>query len=1036
MREHGGKESGGTSSSAEPPRAGEASPVGDALVQRKLQRRALQRRAEREGRIQLKADDAAGGPPSDASKAAPGDEAKSDDAAHIARDLRSEYRKLKGAVEGEILAHNDLVKLIDKQGAVAATSEVLAAGKETIVGLWNKLSGKKGPQYESKSTDLPSPSIWGPVDVQVRALEAAIGRYEKSHAKGDLEAVIAAAKEARAQFEKAHRLVAQYRERVAGGAGDMATILEGVVGACALIETICSGGLAAGGSTVAVAGASAAGAGTSKIVFDGAKLASDGKVNKESIKKLLIEGGKDAATTFVGILVAGPLSKAFLRLFARGAVAGLAGAELKAAAAELGTAADLNAIAEALAGPKVHYVVDLLSGVASAPFSTVVGVVIDRINKDHKDLTTAEFIEQVISEAKSAGVMQVFIGALIHGHAALAGKEHVAPGGDKTGSGDAGKTAPPKHEPAPAHEERAAPKANDKAPDKAAPDHDKAPDKAANDKDPDKKTGDAEEKTATKGDKKKTPLPPGYKFTDPLVDARKALLEMIQNGDGWVRMKELFKEDELRMKALHGTRDKLVDELLRKVIKEQGDTIGWQPTGSDNPTSDYDIQLVAKLINDPTIPAGGKDAPNAFRVQQTIDRFNRLFRTTYGMESGTAIDSNVYYSGEDLVLKREKVGSQQRAPKEYSERVAHQTEVFQDEGGLLKICRYSTKADWADYKNSLLTKAKEKGPAEHAELQKRLTEVESMNDQLQAQQAKAETGVLEEDKQAGRGAKNGNEKLYKKDVELAASNRAYSAQIVKVEALTKQRLLLISKAEEQAKKLASLTTGDAKVPEAEAVESVIADINKRIDDVTRELDLETVKARFLAAEAYHTRDAIKDVVHNQQTADKSVKDRAKAQEKGIPEEQLPELVPRIELTKKQYLNSHNEQCGDLLKDLKDVEKDGADEAIVHSSKYIQRFVSDALQICGDALEGEGKELAKKLKKLDEVNAKLKAFRDDPSLVKQEGGRGKLAAALQAMADTVGGPGIGPYRKFHMDINLQINGMMPRTGADAPGAIKK
>ena len=132
--------------------------------------------------------------------------------------------------------------------------------------------------------------------------------------------------------------------------------------------------------------------------------------------------------------------------------------------------------------------------------------------------------------------------------------------------------------------------------------------------------------------------------------------------------------------------DKYLNDTLNPWGLEVGPGKGWVSVGSADPTSDYDMFGVNKHGE----KTGGVKKEIMYD-HQIVKMFNDHFRTTYGVESGTIFDTNLYASAPAMIPE---LGD---ATPEEEEALA-EINATNDVGALMKMRRYMSSADFEDYR--------------------------------------------------------------------------------------------------------------------------------------------------------------------------------------------------------------------------------------------------------------------------------------------------------------------------------------------------
>ncbi|MCA1826305.1 MAG: hypothetical protein ABR567_13360 [Myxococcales bacterium] len=382
-----------------------------------------------------------------------------------------------------------------------------------------------------------------------------------------------------------------------------------------------------------------------------------------------------------------------------------------------------------------------------------------------------------------------------------------------------------------------------------------------------------------------------------------------------------------RMLKLQGYRARIVDGLLDKLINEQAKETGFQhlkftSTGSTNLTSDYDVQLY------------DNGALKGF-AGGVIKKFNETFRSRYGLESGTALDTNVYDPG---FLPRED-STENEEVRASEKRIAGANAVVQDQGALAKICKFMRSDQWKYFQLAMLDQIFDVKKKQSARRQ--LDAATKMIDRYHAEIAKKFT-----------------DKGHKEDDELRAKNEVYAEKLAAVNAARVQQ----GKINQEIVELKRKKGTDAELASKRAA----------LDEMTTIVHATFVEASVWAHEAYHTEGPLMDVVYNQQEAFKKVF------EYPSPTWDFKADQPRwrwgdreargkAELSKMEMLESLNEQFGDALKDIEHYSHQGPEnpdpfaKTAVQTSKYVKRLFAIA-----DMLK---QPLEEKEKKLSAINGR-------------------------------------------------------------------
>lgn len=330
------------------------------------------------------------------------------------------------------------------------------------------------------------------------------------------------------------------------------------------------------------------------------------------------------------------------------------------------------------------------------------------------------------------------------------------------------------------------------------------------------------------------------------------------------------------------------------------------PAGSDALTADIDI------------PLKGENTEVGLRM------LNVAFFNTFGVESGTLFDINLYASdwmfGGDQIKGEDGVVTYK--PKEefdLDEAGIEKKDAQNEVWSMVKIRRNMTAGEWGTYKDSILSGISD--PAEAKIVEKRCAVVEK-------EFAKFDESVKTRIELMF-GATTNEMDHYKKEADITtASNSIYEEKSLKVKAL---RL--------EIKKLQGL-----KAP--------AADIEARVLSLHNEI----ANGLTYANEVYATQGAVLHTVYGKQGA---VKD-TKALQTGLKEDGSEAKVDlgmagvtersqitavKYDLRKEMYLQSANENVGDVLHSLNHYKENGPYGAY-RAGKYLDRLVEATVFLLG------------------------------------------------------------------------------------------
>ncbi len=346
--------------------------------------------------------------------------------------LRRALGEFRINAEGGRGMHLDLKRLREEQNIVGRTSELAADAEEGLSSMWRSLTGQPQVEHADRWVEMPPLEIWQPVFALVQEALALIPQLEQNGpASGVLQTIQNKIAQARAQYQVCHRRVIEYRERVIGGAEISVAGLEGVVAACVLIESICTAGVAsaAGAGLVGVSGAAAAGAGGGTLVLGGAQR---GAEMHEGLRKdfgageLLLDATTAAATTFLGAFVGGKLAGKFFAILGPRLAQALPLEAAERLVAQLATdgvpagAKSAQLLGHLLTTSGQRFLINFFSGLGTMPLTIAITAALQRA-RGGPPMSMQQFIHLVVHETIKGGVKQLFIGAIMHGHAVMKG---------------------------------------------------------------------------------------------------------------------------------------------------------------------------------------------------------------------------------------------------------------------------------------------------------------------------------------------------------------------------------------------------------------------------------------------------------------------------------------------------------------------------------------------------------------------------------------------------------------------------------------
>ncbi|MBT9555541.1 MAG: DUF4157 domain-containing protein [Myxococcales bacterium] len=346
-------------------------------------------------------------------------------------ELRDALQRFRNHMAGDRTTHQTLARAHAEQPTVAAASNIAAEAREDAGRLWDRVRGRQSRRTVDEHVQLPPLGMWAAVEAHLSLADRAVQSYASTRADGDLQRVRRAVDSARAEFETCHRRVVEYQQRTVSGGETSETALRGVIAVCALVATIATGGAAAAGlsgtsAVVAGATASAATAGGLRIVNGAAEQVSEihhGLRTTMDVERVLFDAGAEMATTFIGALTGGCLAGRFTSGLARRLAAGMRPEQLAQVMERVGAAsATAPAVEAALLGAGRRVLVDFISGALTSPLATAVSAALDLARG--RRMTADQFVARIIEDLVHGGVVQLFLGAAMHGAQAVGGRRN------------------------------------------------------------------------------------------------------------------------------------------------------------------------------------------------------------------------------------------------------------------------------------------------------------------------------------------------------------------------------------------------------------------------------------------------------------------------------------------------------------------------------------------------------------------------------------------------------------------------------------
>ena len=360
--------------------------------------------------------------------------------AQMVHDLSLQVTRLRGFGSAEKSAHQQLITLrhgpqnrntgsgllgvanrVDnameraESEAVGATIEAAASAREHLTNAWHAVRSSQAhesrPAEDPHTGSAPLPEIgrWNMFFISLNSADQHIATFEQHPDNSALQQIHHVVEQAQQIYRTLTQEIQRYRDRIeSGGATSIAT-LEGVIAACGVVATICTGGMAAAAGAGVVAGAAVAG-GTAfgyTLATEGAGQASEvahglrGEVDGTEILGHSVEAG---AVAFLGAVTAGVGGRLFT-----GAFRSVAGAAL--------TRIGAGRAAAALASRGGEFIMDFIGGATIGPIlNTAVHAVIRRMRGRRPTPSYGELCDSAVHEMfENVSVMNALTMALGHG---------------------------------------------------------------------------------------------------------------------------------------------------------------------------------------------------------------------------------------------------------------------------------------------------------------------------------------------------------------------------------------------------------------------------------------------------------------------------------------------------------------------------------------------------------------------------------------------------------------------------------------------
>jgi hypothetical protein len=307
--------------------------------------------------------------------------------------LRRHHRILTNLLESDQSRYEAQSALRDRQWIVGAIADFVA----------DPLHG---------GIELPPANFLSVPRSMLQAVEAKLE-------SGDIEASIRDLRRAEEYWRHANRLLENYVLGTISGAETSVTVLEVTAAAGAVAATVATGGAAASAGlgllgTSAVAGGTAGAYGATQEYAGQLGEMAVGMRQSFDLAALLRRGATDAITGFVGAFVGGALSRYATRFFGS-YLSNIGDDALRELGEQLGLNGPLPRDYFLTQGQR--FIADFLGGAGTAPLTTAISSVINRLSGGGPLPGPEQFARQVIEEMVRGGAIQIFLGVLTHGHA-------------------------------------------------------------------------------------------------------------------------------------------------------------------------------------------------------------------------------------------------------------------------------------------------------------------------------------------------------------------------------------------------------------------------------------------------------------------------------------------------------------------------------------------------------------------------------------------------------------------------------------------
>ncbi|RYX99206.1 hypothetical protein EON78_03830 [bacterium] len=446
-------------------------------------------------------------------------------------------------------------------------------------------------------------------------------------------------------------------------------------------------------------------------------------------------------------------------------------------------------------------------------------------------------------------------------------------------------------------------------------------------------------------------------------------------------------------------------ESLEAEVKQEFQVEGnMRAVGSTNLTSDYD----ATILGLTSTKKGEEGKPVSQEVQaRIVAKFNEEFRNVFGVESGTAFDTNIYVDDFELNDKKLKMDKLEPA-------IQTKDDKNQDSLALVKQRIHMNDDQWGEYVSSVVDALPVATPEQRTKKEAVKANYDQANTYASSRQEEIDKKIVTLNPRADSGdianLSKAQIKTLAAQIKREAGSKAGDIEAQALNRLYEEKLIAVKQAEDSG---LTIKPGPDGKPTALKQES---------DVQVKKLKGE---ALFFANEPYFSEGGVRHIVGNLQKLAKEPIDK------------------QFEITPAQALQSISENIGDSMKEYNHFKDTDLGTFAYKASKYINRL-ADAITIGAGKPEGVGADkklvipdtvkitIDSKEYALKDVVAELKAINKPlldirgEKVGKELDGQGKAELAVGEFNKTtkldvfkaVTAP--AHYQKLLLDITSQVN----------------